>query len=315
MGCFFEKGNGMNRRVKSGKRRTFSQRYFTDPLTGILVLAMWGVFKIMPVDMASACGAAMGTVLGTMMRGKNKTAMHNLRKCLPDKTKAQHRAIVSGMWRHFGRMVGELPHMEKMYDRSEIIGLENIRAARDDAKGGFFCSAHLGNWELCGLITHKEGMPLHLVYRAANNPWTEKWLYQKRRLSGVCLIPKGLDGAKMMVDLIKKGEHIGMLCDQKLKEGIDVPFFGYPAKTAPAIATMALKMQVPIYPARVIRMKGAHYRVEVLPAMAVPDTGDKNQDVLNVMTNINALLTQWISEHPEQWLWIHHRWPKSEYKH
>ncbi len=304
----------MSKRVKTGHRRTVVQRFLTDPLTAGVVLAFWGLFKIMPVDWASATGAGLGAVLSKAMRKKNKTAMHNLRKCFPDKTDDERRTIIKGMWRHFGRMMGELPHLDKMYERTQIIGMENIHAARDDDKGGFFCSAHLGNWELCGLITHKEGMPLHLVYRAANNPWTEKVLYQKRRLPGVQLIPKGTEGAKMMVGLLRQKEHVGMLCDQKLKEGIDVPFFGVPAKTAPAIAAMALKMNVPIYPARVIRLNGARYRVEVLPAIDVPVTGDKNADTYAIMEHINRLLEQWITEYPEQWLWIHHRWPKSEYK-
>ncbi len=304
----------MSKSVKAGHHRTFLQRFVTDPLTAFVVLLFWGLFKLMPVDVASATGAGLGSVLSWLMPRKNKTAMHNLRKCFPKKTDKERRQIIKGMWRHFGRMMGELPHMEKMYERTQIVGMENIRAARDDGKGGFFCSAHLGNWELCGLITHKEGMPLHLVYRAANNPWTEKVLYQKRRLPGVQLIPKGTEGAKMMVQLIRKGEHVGMLCDQKLKEGIDVPFFGYPAKTAPAIASMALKMNVPIYPARVIRLNGAHYRVEVLPALDMPDTRDRNADVYAIMAHINLLLETWITEHPEQWLWIHHRWPKAEYK-
>lgn len=314
MGYLFKEGDTMSKNIRAGHHRTVIQRFITDPLTAIVVLFLWFFLKIMPVDVASFIGERLGIFLSFLMRGKNKTALHNLRKCFPNKTDEERRQILHGMWCHFGRMIGELPHLEKMYERTEIIGLENIREARDDAKGGFFCSAHLGNWELCGLITHKEGMPLHLVYRAANNPWTEKLLYQKRRLPGVQLIPKGTEGAKQMVSLLRQGEHIGMLCDQKLKEGIDVPFFGYLAKTAPAIAAMALKMDVPIYPARVIRLKGARYQVEVLSKIKVQKTEDRNADIYQVMLYINQLLEKWISEHPEQWLWIHHRWPKSEYQ-
>lgn len=304
----------MTKGVRTGHARTFYQRFVTDPLTGIVVFLLWTVFKVLPVDAASAFGAGLGSLMGPFFRAKNKTALHNLRKCLPELTEKEHRRIIRQMWRHFGRMVGELPHSTRMMSRVKVTGVQYLKQAREDQKAGFFCSAHLGNWELCGAITQMHGFPLHLVYRAANNPWIEKTIYQKRQNTGVVLIPKGGDGAKTMIELLKKGEHIGMLCDQKMREGIDVPFFGYPAKTAPAIATLALKYNLPIYPARVIREKGAHYHVIVYPPLEMPQTADKNEATLQIMTQINSLLEEWIRAKPEQWLWIHHRWPKSEYK-
>ncbi len=295
------------------KKRTFLQRFLTDPLTVGSILCLWFFLKKMPLDTASAFGAGLGTAVSVVMKKKNKTALHNLKKCFPEKTEKEHRAILRAMWRHFGRMMGELPHMQRIYERIQIVGAEYIQEAKKDGKGGFFCSAHLGNWELCGLVMHKAGVPLHLVYRKANNPWAEKFLYQKRQLPGAQLIPKGTRGAKKIIELILQGEHIGVLCDQKLKEGIEVPFFGYLVKTAPAVATVALKMNVPIFPARVIRLKGAHYKLEVLPKMLFPNSPNQKENVYEIMKSINELLEKWIREHPEQWLWIHHRWPKEEY--
>ena len=111
-----------------------------------------------------------------------------------------------------------------------------------------------------------------------------------------------------------KNEHIGMLCDQKMREGMWVPFFGYPAQTATAMATMALKMDVPIFPSYAIRLKGAKYRCVIDSPLEYEKTGDREKDILTIMTKINALFEIWIRQNPEQWLWIHHRWPKEEYK-
>ena len=60
-------------------------------------------------------------------------------------------------------------------------------------------------------MTNQYGFPLHLVYRTANNPWAEKLLYQRRRLNGTQLIPKGTEGARRMIELLKQGEHIGII--------------------------------------------------------------------------------------------------------
>ncbi len=298
--------------VRAAKRSTF-QRFVKDPAVALLVLFLWILFRILPLDAASWVGGRLGVGFSYILRGKNRIALFNLQRCFPEKTDAERQKIAKDMWRHLGRMMGEMPHARKMQHRVQIIGQENAKALSCDGKGGFIASGHVGNWELVAPITLSLGFPIHVVYRAANNPWIEKFIFSHRRTKGVQLIPKGTHGAKMMIELLKKGERIGILCDQKLREGIDVPFFGHLAKTAPAIATLALKYDLPIVATRVVREKGAHYKCYFYPPFKVKNTGDKKADTYAVMFQINQILEGWIRERPEQWLWIHHRWDKSEY--
>ena len=101
-----------------------------------------------------------------------------------------------------------------------------------------------------------------------------------------------------------------MLVDQKYNEGIPVPFFGRDAMTAPTVAELALRFQVPLVPARVERLKGARFRLTLLPPLDLPNSGDRAADVHTVMSQVNALFESWIRDRPEQWLWLHRRWPK-----
>jgi KDO2-lipid IV(A) lauroyltransferase len=43
----------------------------------------------------------------------------------------------------------------------------------------------------------------------------------------------------------------------------------------------------------------------------VQNTGDREQDERQILTDINLLLEEWVRQRPEQWLWIHRRWPDS----
>jgi len=304
----------MSQVVRDGGKRTFIQRFLTDPLFALMILFFWVLFRIMPVSMASFLGSGLGGLLPFFWRSKNKVALHNVKKCFPELSEKEQKKIVRDMWHHFGRLIGEMPHIKTLLKRAKVCDNGILSAAAKDKKGGFIFSAHIGNWELAAPVVSNSGLPIHLVYRAANNPWIEKYFFQKRHLGGASLIPKGLNGARQIIEVLKRGEKVAMMCDQKLREGIDVPFFGYPAKTAPAIATLALKMDLPIYPARVVREKGCHFRIDILPAIPLPHTGNKEEDVLAVMTHINAIIEGWIRENPSQWLWIHRRWDKSEYK-
>src|SRR5207253_2644034 len=107
----------------------------------------------------------------------------------------------------------------------------------------------------------------------------------------------------------KNGQSLAMLIDQKMNDGIAVPFFGRDAMTAPAIAEFALRYNLELIPARVVRTKGCHFEATIFPPMAYEKTGDEEKDVLTIMTAINAILETWIREHPEQWFWVHKRWP------
>ena len=300
--------------VRAAKRQWY-ERFFKDPLVGLLAIVLWSVFGILPLDMASSLGGWMGKLLPCFLRKKQKIALFNLARCFPEKSEEERKKITRDMWEHFGRMVAEIPHARKMINRIKIEGMEFFDQIKNVGKGGLLASGHVGNWELIGPLTLSLGILMHPVYRAANNPWIEKFVFSRRRTKGVCLIPKGTSGAKLMIELLRKGEHIGILCDQKLREGIDVPFFGYPAKTAPAVATLALKFNVPILPFRVVREQGAHYTAHFYKPLDIPNTNDKTADTYQLMLSVNQMLESWIRERPEQWLWIHHRWDKSEYPH
>ena len=62
-------------------------------------------------------------------------------------------------------------------------------------------------------------------------------------------------------------------------------------------------------PVRVERTEGAHFRLTVYPKLPLPRSGDRDADVLALMTEVNRTLEAWIRERPEQWFWLHRRWP------
>jgi KDO2-lipid IV(A) lauroyltransferase len=45
--------------------------------------------------------------------------------------------------------------------------------------------------------------------------------------------------------------------------------------------------------------------------MTLPDSGDKERDVLTMTTDMNNILERWIRATPGNWLWLHRRWPKA----
>ncbi|HIJ38103.1 MAG TPA: lauroyl acyltransferase [Rhodospirillaceae bacterium] len=276
------------------------------------VWLFYHLLRSLPLDIASGLGGWIGRNIARHLP-LNRRAFRNLERVWPDLPRTEQERIVAGMWDNLGRMVGEFPHIDEIEfgpnKRVAVEGAEYLHQLRDDGLPGLLFSAHLGNWELTGAGLTRMGLRAHPVYRAANNPRLE-WLFQHRTYGvGLTLIPKGAKGAKMALGLLAKGEHVAMLIDQKMNDGIAVPFFGIEAMTAPALASFALKFNCPVVPGRIVRMGGAHFRLVLEAPIHFENTGNREQDIHRAMAQVNAKLEGWIREHPEQWLWLHRRWP------
>ena len=302
----------MAKAIRRGDR-TFIQQFFLDPLVALFVWFVYTFFGLLPAKTASNLGAKIGSLLYNVMQKRNKIARYNLKIAFPNKTDYEREEILKNMWKHWGRFFTEMPHGEVLYKTARHKGLEILKELHQKKQGCFVCSAHLGNWEPAVSAPLFDNYYLNPVYRVANNKWIDKIMFQRRKGT---LIPKGAKGAKLMLQVLKNGGGVVILCDQKLREGIDVPFFGKPAKTAPATATIALKMNLPIIMARCIRGKDGIFDIEVSKPLEMPDIEKIGQEqaVYELTLKINQIIEKWIYETPEQWLWVHHCFDKSEYK-
>ena len=294
---------------RKGKHNLF-QKLIWDPIVAFVVAILFYSLKILPVSWARWLGEKLGGGIYYIAHSRNKIALVNLNIAFPEKTLAEKKEIIKKMWRHFGGLFAETPHASSILKRIDMVGEEYFRQAKEGNTGGFICTAHLGNWEIANIFSEKKGLVLNTVYRKANNSLLEKLLFKKR--PGV-LIPKGAGGARLMIELLRKKEFIAMLCDQKLRQGIWVPFFGEPAQTVSAIAALSLKMNVPIFLAKCIRKKNGRFEITMYPPLKIKKTGDMDKDIYQVMLTINQTFEEWIRETPEQWLWIHRRFPKEIY--
>ena len=276
---------------------------------GVFFLA-YGVFRTLPLAWASAVGGAVARRVGPLLR-VHRTAEANLRRAFPEKETAEIAHITRAMWDNLGRTAGEFAHLDSavLWDQVTVEGAEHIEAAKAAGKGALFVSAHYGNWELAARTAQQQGYPLALVYRAANNPYVDALVARVRTRLCAALYAKGRD-ARQVVRAMKSCRPMGLLVDQKMNDGLAVPFFGRDAMTAPAVAELALKYDVPILPARVCREDGGRFTVTIFPPMEITRTGDHEADVRAIMTEIHRLLEDWIREDPGQWFWVHNRWPK-----
>lgn len=281
---------------------------------GLIVYTMFRLLSLVPIPIASTIG---GTILGIMgpLLPVNKKAKINLTRAMPHLEMSEINRIIRQMWKNLGRVAGEYPHLHKLKDaphcnRIELVGTEHLEKIKNLDGGSLLFTGHLANWEIPGIPLVTSGLPISFVYRAPNNPIVDR-LISKTRSRGVTsnAFPKGSSGAREIIRQLKNGGYAAMLVDQKMNDGIPVPFFGIQAMTAPALAQLAFKYNLPIWPVRTERLNGCRFRVTIYPCLNFTRTDNLKSDITGAMTQVNSILEEWIREKPAQWLWLHNRWP------
>lgn len=275
------------------------------PLEAAGVALLFGLLRLLPLDLASGFGGWLGRTLGPRLATSRK-AWRNLALALPETSDAERHKILREAWDNLGRTFAEYPHLSTISrdweSRVEMVGAEHLRALATDGKPGLCISVHLGNWELTALTCIKAGLDLTTVYRAANNPAVDWLLASVRGPVQATMVPKGRIAAKELLATFKAGGHAGLLVDQKQNDGLAVPFFGRDAMTSTIAVDLALRFDAPVVPIRVTRNR-ARFRIEAFAPLQLP------ADRIDALRAMNRLIEGWVREHPGQWLWQHRRWP------
>ncbi len=243
----------------------------------------------------------------------------NLQHALPHLDAGQRDVIIRAVWDNLGRTVAELPHLATLLRTVsgagwELEGEAHLDGAR--AAGGqvLFFSGHFGNWEMVLPIAARLGLPVSGFYRAASNQRVDAVIQRMRGDalgSGVSMFAKGASGARAALLHLKEGGSLGMLTDQKMNDGIDVPLLGRQAMTAPALAQFALRFDAPVVPVHVVRLGPARLRLVCEAPLPAVRTGNRKADVYALTLAMNQTLERWIRADPASWLWLHRRWPKA----
>lgn len=276
--------------------------------------AVIGFFRMFGIDRASRIGGWIGrNLVGRTFLSRRP--LRNLRSAYPEKSESETAAILNTMWDNLGRVMAEYAHLDEICwqgsdPRIEVSGGENFRAATARGKGMILLSAHFANWEIMPIVAREYGLKGAVIVRPANNPFVSKWLDELRMRKGMQeQISKGQSLLRVF-SILRKGETILLLADQRASEGIRVPFFGRDAFTTPAPATIALKLGVPIVPVANRRLNGARFHMRIYPPIDPPNTGNHERDVFLMTCAVNRFIEERVREAPGEWLWIHKRWVK-----
>ena len=284
------------------------------------LLLLVGFVRLMPIDTAAAFSGRVWRLIAPRLR-RHRRALSNLAIAFPEKSEKQREAIALDMWENLGRVMAETMLIDRLIRQPDRIELANPKVfARYKGKVGpvIGASLHMGNWELAIWPLVVAGANPAAVYRTVKNPYVDRYLrHQRRDLYPGGLFGKGkVDGsreegqrtARMVMDYVRNGGRLGVVCDLYDKSGLPVPFFGAPARSVTIPAMIARRIGARIWMARCLRIGTAsRFRIEI-KELKVPRTDNAGDDVKWITAAMQLQFEAWIREVPEQWMWSNRRW-------
>ncbi|NIA71193.1 lauroyl acyltransferase [Pelagibius litoralis] len=290
-------------------------RWFRHVAEGLALFLVIGVFWILPVDWASNLGGWVARQVGTRL-SVNRRAIKHLQIAFPGMPESECRTIIAGMWDNLGRLVAEYPHLGTIANpksgRVEVHNAERMVGVQQTGKPFIGFSGHMANFELMPVVAYKHDLNLTVVSRPVNSLVIQRILlyFRERPTGNWGKIPKGVDGARQALKLLKQGLNLGVLVDQRTSQGVALPLFGQPARTTLGIAKLAIDQDLPLVPVHIERLGGARFRISLEPPISHPQLGDRLEEAKAMMTEVNRTLERWIRHRPQDWLWLHRRWDR-----
>ena len=287
-----------------------------DRAETLLVRAILGSFAALSSSAASNLGGAIMRTLGPMLPS-HRVVRENLRRALPELSPEERRRIGREAWENLGRVLAELVHLPAILQFTpsgpglETADIAAVTAFVNAPTPAILFSAHIANWELLLPLGTRLGGDMAGIYRAPQRPGVTAVLTRARHAAAgraFSLFPKGARGGRDAFAFLRNKGKLGLLIDQKLNEGIEVPFFGLPAMTATAAAKFALHFRCGVTPFHTERLGPARYRLVMEQALPLPATGDAARDTELLTAQMTAVIEGWIRARPGEWLWMHRRW-------
>jgi KDO2-lipid IV(A) lauroyltransferase len=247
--------------------------------------------------------------------GDRRITRKNIKVIFPEKSEREIRRMRIRMFRNFAKYLVDFFRFSKL-DINYIkrnIKVENIHyidEALSKGKGAIIVTAHLGNWELGGVVVALLGYPFGIValphkYRKVND-----FFNFQRGSKGINVIPLGR-AARQSLDILKENRVLALAGDRDFSEkGIVLDFFGRPTIFPRGPAALSLKTGAKIVPGFMLRNGDDTFTFKFEKPLEFISTGDKNNDLTGLTKQYRNIFEDYIRKYPDQWYMFRRFWKK-----
>lgn len=191
----------------------------------------------------------------------------------------------------------------------EVEGLEQLETALGEGKGVIVLLAHMGPWEALTQLpqlaeAHGITAPFGAMYRPLNNTYLDDWFKSQREAKKTRLFSRR-DGFHKPVDFLRGGGMLGILSDQKMREGPRALYFGVEVPTTPIPGLFHRRSGAPLCALAVQTISPTRWRLSLRGVPVAPGTDLSSREALASICN--QAVADSLAESPLDGFWLHKR--------
>jgi len=281
----------------------------------LVLRSLFAIGHTLPLRVTQALGASLSAAVHILAVTDRRRAAAHVQIAFPELKEEEGRRLVRRSARHLGHNLGEVVWLwgadpKEVEAVCSLSGAQHLTRALEAGRGAIIVTGHCGNWELLNARLGVAGFPMTVAVREVDDPRIDRLATALRARFGADVVPRGATAGRRLVAALARNRVDGLLIDQDIKDipGVFVPFFGRPAWTPSGAATLALRLNCPVFPGFIHRLPDGRHHAEVHPALPEPTASEHDDRVQELTAAATAAIETQIRSHPEQWVWIHRRW-------
>lgn len=232
---------------------------------------------------------------------------------------------ISGMarkvFRNFGKYLVEFFRMEAeatqaFVDKNvEFINRHRLDEALQQGRGAIILTAHIGNWELGGVVLGVLGYPLLGIALPHRERPVNDLFNAQREARGLQVVPIS-QAVRKCFEALRANKVIAVLADRDFTaNGERMKFLGKEAFIPKGAAIFACRTGAPILPAFLTRHEDDSFTMEIKEPIYAPVEKDfENEEgrIRHVMRQYTDVIEDMIRQDPTQWLMFREFWERTE---
>ncbi len=237
----------------------------------------------------------------------------NLKTIFPQVPDSQICKMRKEMFRNFAKYLVDFfrfSRIDKAYIKKNI-RIENFHyfdQALAMNKGVVVLTAHIGNWELGGVVIALSGYDFWAVALPHKDKDVDNFFNHQRQSKGVHVIPLG-KAVRQSLNCLKENKLVALVGDRDFTHGgMILDFFGKPAFFPEGPAAFALKTGAPIVPGFMVRNPDDTFTIRMEKPIETEPGTDKDAQMKNLINRYKPIIEDYIKRYPQQWYMFRKFW-------
>lgn len=242
-----------------------------------------------------------------------KSVTENLKAIFPHKSKKEINKLRIKLFRNFAKYLVDFFRfsiMDEGYIKKhcKVEGINNFDQELAKGRGVVVLTAHIGNWELGGVVIALLGYPFWVVALAHKHKKVDKFFNHQRNSKGIKVIPVGKAG-RMCLNVLKDNEMVALLGDRDFsKSGIPLNLFGKKTIFPIGPAYLSLKTGASIVPGFMIRNKDDTFTLKIEKSIQIDKGENREEDLARIINEYKLVIEDYIKKYPDQWYMFQRFW-------